>query len=74
MFDPSDRFRIDPFARYQATVRAGEGRAARAQAERQTTAQRQQRIQDAAEKRAALARSDPHYKPIFPGAFSYVAA
>jgi hypothetical protein len=69
MFDPSDRFRPDPFARYHAAVRASEERAARAQAEGQTTAQRQQRIQDAAAKRAALARPDPRYKPNFPGAY-----
>jgi hypothetical protein len=66
MFDPSDRFRIDRFARYQATVRASEDRAARAQAEAQTTEQRQQRIKDAAAKRAALARPNPRYKPFFP--------
>jgi hypothetical protein len=66
MFDPFDRFRIDPFARYQAIVRVSEEGAARAQAEDQTTAQRQQRIKDAAAKRAALARPEPRYKPVFP--------
>jgi hypothetical protein len=49
-------------------MRTSEERAARAQAEGQTTAQRQQRMRDAAAKRAALARPDPRYKPIFPGA------
>jgi hypothetical protein len=68
MFNPSDRFRTDPFTRYHAAVRASEERAARTQAEGQTPAQRQQRIQDAAAKRAALARPDPRYKPIFPSA------
>jgi hypothetical protein len=68
MFEPSDRFLTDPFVRYYAAVRTSEARAARAQAEGQTAAQRQQRIQDAASKRAALARPDPRYKPIFPGA------
>jgi hypothetical protein len=68
MFEPSDRFLTDPFVRYHAVVRTSEARAARAQAEGQTAAQRQQRIQDAAAKRAALARPDPRYKPIFPGA------
>jgi hypothetical protein len=68
MFDPSDRFRTDPFARHHAALRASEARTARAQAEGQTTAQRQQRIQDAAAKRAALARPDPRYKPDFSGA------
>jgi hypothetical protein len=68
MFEPSDRFLTDPFVRYHAAVRTSEARAARAQAEGQTAAQRQQRIQDAAAKRAALARPDPRYKPIFPGA------
>jgi hypothetical protein len=68
MFDPSDRFRADPFVRYHAAIRASEERATRAQAESQSTAQRQQRIQDAAAKRAALTRPDPRYKPIFPGA------
>ena len=65
MFDPSDRFRSDPFARYHAGVRAGEARTVWAQAEGQTTAQRQQRIQNAAAKRAALARPDPPYQPQF---------
>jgi hypothetical protein len=68
MFDPSDRLRTDPFVRYHAAIRTSEERAARAQAEGQTTAQRQQRMRDAAAKRAALARPDPRYKPIFPGA------
>jgi hypothetical protein len=65
MFDPSDRFRSDPFAQYHAAIRASEECAVRAQAEGQTTAQRQQRIQNAAAKRAALARPDPRYKPQF---------
>jgi hypothetical protein len=68
MFELSDRLLTDPFVRYHAAVRTSEARAARAQAEGQTAAQRQQRIQDAAAKRAALARPDPRYKPIFPGA------
>jgi hypothetical protein len=68
MFDPSDRFRTDPFVRSHAAMRITEARSARAQAEGQTTAQKQQRMQDAATKRTALARSDPRYKPIFPGA------
>jgi hypothetical protein len=67
MFDPSDRNRTDPFVRYHAAMRASEESATRAHAEGQTMAQqRQQRIQDAAAKRAALARPDPRYKPIFP--------
>jgi hypothetical protein len=66
MFDPSDRNRTDPFVRYHAAMRASEESATRAHAEGQTKAQRQQRIQDAAAKRAALARPDPRYKPIFP--------
>jgi hypothetical protein len=49
-------------------VRTSETRAARAQAEGQTAARRQQRIPDAAAKRVALARPDPRYKPVFPGA------
>ena len=65
MFDPSDRFRSDPFARYHAAMRASEDCVVRAQAEGQTMAQRQQRIQNAAAKRAALARPDPRYKPDF---------
>jgi hypothetical protein len=48
--------------------------APRAQAEGQTTAQRQQRIQDEAAKRAALARPDPRYKPIFPARLPTEAA
>jgi hypothetical protein len=68
MFDPSDRFRTDPFVRYHAAICASEERGTRAQAETQSTAQRQQRIQDAAARRAALARPDPPYKPIFPSA------
>ena len=68
MFDPSDRFRTDPFVRYHAAMRTSEERAARAQAEGQTTAQWQQRIQDAVAKLAALARPDPRYKSNFPGA------
>jgi hypothetical protein len=68
MFEPSDRLLTDPFARYHAAVRTSETRAARAQAEGQAAAQRQQRIQDAAAKRAALARPDPPYKPILTGA------
>jgi hypothetical protein len=66
MFDLSDQFRADLFARYHATMRASEESATRLHAERQTKAQRQQRIQDAAAKRAALARPDPRYKPNFP--------
>jgi hypothetical protein len=66
MFDPSDRIRTDPFARYHAAMRASEESATRADAQGQTKAQRQQRIQNAAAKRAALARPDPGYKPIVP--------
>jgi hypothetical protein len=65
MFDPSNRIRTDPFARHHAAMRASEESATRAHAEGQTKAQRQQRIQDAAAKRSALARPDPRYKPIF---------
>jgi hypothetical protein len=68
MFDPSDRFRTDPFVHYHAAVRASEESAMRAQAEGRKTAQRQQRIRDAAARRAGLTRPDPRYKPIFPGA------
>ena len=68
MFDPSNQFLTDPFARHHAAVRARDERAARAEAEGQTPAQRQQRIRDTADKRAAMARPDPRYKPIFPGA------
>ena len=67
MFDLSDQFRTDPFIRYHAWMRTSEERAARAQAEGQTTAQRQQRALDAIAKRTALARPEPRYKPIFPG-------
>jgi hypothetical protein len=69
MFDPSDRFRTDPFVRYHAVMRVSDERIARAQAEGQTAAQRQQRIRDAAAKRAALARPDPPYRPLFPSGF-----
>jgi hypothetical protein len=65
MFDPSERFCSDPFARYQAAMRVSEEHAVRAQAEGQTMAQRQQRIQNAAAKQAALARPNPPYKPQF---------
>jgi hypothetical protein len=44
MFDPSDRFGTDPFVRYHAAMRTSDERAAQAQAEGQTTAQRRQRI------------------------------
>lgn len=45
LFDPSDRIRTDPFARYHAAMRASEESATRALAEGQAKAQRQQRIQ-----------------------------
>jgi hypothetical protein len=69
VFDPSDRLRSDPFAHYHAVMRIREERAAQAETGVQTTAQQQQRIRNAAAKRAALARPDPCYKPIFPGSF-----
>jgi hypothetical protein len=65
MFDPSDQFRTDPFARYHAAILLSEKRIARAQAEAQATAQKQQRIQAAATKRAAWTRPEPGYKPDF---------
>ena len=65
MFDPSDQFRTDPFAQYYAAIRIDEERIARAQAEAQATAQKQQRIQAAAAKRAAWVRPEPSYKPDF---------
>jgi hypothetical protein len=69
MFDPADRFRTDPFARHHAAMRIDEERAARAQTEGRASAQRQQRIQKAATKRATLAHPDPGYKPSFPEGF-----
>ena len=70
MFDPSDPFRTDPFARYHAAVHVSEKRIAKAQAEAQATAQKQHRIQTAAAKRAAWACPEPRYKPDFSGALS----
>jgi hypothetical protein len=65
MFDPSNPYPTDPFARYHAAVLVSEKRIARAQAESQATAQKQQRIQAAAAKRTAWARPEPGYKPDF---------